>query len=117
MEKQININNINKENSKLTKEVLMQIIAILVLLLIVFIVDSKLPDTISTKIEKCLEEEGYNIENIQFIRVSRNRMEYPIKYQSSEPIFYNGHYTELWEVRTTKLYLIPRYIISPCYED
>lgn len=106
-----------KNNRIFTNQELIIILTASFLLIIMTILGNKLPDPIPAKIERHLEKEGYNIENIKFTCITKDKRHNTVIYQSSEPIFYQGRYTELWKVHCTKLTVTVYYTILPYYED
>lgn len=77
----------------------------------------KNPVVVLNKINQCLSNEGYDIGNINFVRVKGNTCNKLAIYQSSKPFFYKDRNTEYWEVRRIAKLTRVYYIITPYYGE
>lgn len=81
------------------------------------IADYKWSDPVPDQISQYLLQEGYDVNDIYFVRVKYRVGHMPDIYQSSVPVRYKDRMTEFWEVRSISKLTRTYYIISPYYGE
>ncbi len=98
------------------------IILILAVLIILRLIPAKLSeeniyDQVSDRISQYLSHEGFDVSNLQIVRVKGDYINKLSIYLSNSPIYDKEQKTEYWEVRRVAKLTRVYYIITPYYGE
>ncbi len=87
--------------------------AVIFFFLAVFISSRYIPDPLPSEIKAYLQNEGYEVDDVEFTCITKNKVFGYGVYRSSRPILYENVPITKWKVYSTNFYVGTKYVVVP----